>query len=134
MLKAVRFDLVEHKELLEFIENFTDSKGRKNESEAIRYLMKLGLESLKNKNQSAAPQIDIDKIKQEILSQIMNQLPSIIQQPPQPVQPIYQKPIIQQQTEKPKEIKNNIEQKPKQQKQSQNLNPLLTNLLSNINK
>lgn len=69
MLKAVRFDENEHKQLLEFINNFIDTRGKKNESEAIRFLMKKGLESLSSP--ALQTNIDMNKIKEELFEQIM---------------------------------------------------------------
>lgn len=104
MLKAVRFDEVQHKDLLDFVSNYRDNKGRVNESEAIRLLMQKGIESMnvpqivevevpmKDNSVNMAvlkqevlqeltqlipqnnTQPDIEKIRQEIYAQVMSEV------------------------------------------------------------
>lgn len=75
VLKAVRFDETEHKDLLNFLTTFVDHKGRKNESEAIRFLMSKGFEALQNQPPVQPQQtIDVDKLKNELFQQIMSSL------------------------------------------------------------
>lgn len=87
MLKAVRFDEVQHKQLLNFIKDYRDNKGRINESEAIRLLMQRGLESLQQSAIEPTPvvnqdnEIDINMIKQELLSEIAMLIPQNKEQP-----------------------------------------------------
>lgn len=132
MLKAVRFDPEEHKELIEFVENYRDKKNRPNHSEAIRFLMTKGLEYLKQQD-TPKPALDIESIKNEIFNQIMAQIQStgITLQPQQPTyQPVRENPIRT-------NIKEQPVSKPIQQPQQNNLpkkiatNPLLANILSN---
>lgn len=73
MLKAVRFDLEEHAELITFIEDYRDKKNRPNHSEAIRMLMQKGLDTL-NTPPSPQPQLDIEAIKKDIVDQIKSQM------------------------------------------------------------
>lgn len=76
MLKAVRFDDIKHEELLKYICEYKDKNNKKNESEAIRYLMQLGLDKI-NENSTTKkekPIKDIDSLKQEIISEIMSQI------------------------------------------------------------
>lgn len=85
MLKAVRFDPEKHKEILNFITNYKDQKGRHNESEAIRFLMQSGFDSINNSHTQADSQIntqqnnkvyynkqstDIDLLKKELLKEL----------------------------------------------------------------
>lgn len=78
MLKAVRFDPEIHKELIEFVENYKDKRGKPNHSEAIRILMEKGFESLSNSTQNieikkveaSQPAIDLDKFRDDIVKQI----------------------------------------------------------------
>lgn len=132
MLKAVRFDPEEHKELIEFVENYRDKKNRPNHSEAIRFLMAKGLEYLKQQD-TPKPTLDIESIKNEIFHQIMAQIQStgITLQHQQPTyQPVRENPIRT-------NIKEQPVSKPIQQPQQNNLpkkiatNPLLANILSN---
>lgn len=74
MLKAVRFDPDYHKDLIDFIETYKDKKGKTNHSEAIRLLMEEGLKSLqkdKEPQTQPTPNFDIEKIKQDILKDVM---------------------------------------------------------------
>lgn len=136
MLKAVRFDLEEHKELIEFIENYRDKKNRPNHSEAIRFLMNKGLEYLKQQDTPKSTldiESNIESIKNEIFNQIMAQIQStgITLQHQQPTyQPVRENPIRT-------NIKEQPVSKPIQQPQQDNppkkiaTNPLLANILSN---
>lgn len=127
MLKAVRFDLAEHKELMEFIENYRDKKNKPNHSEAIRMLMQKGLEVL-NQPPVQQPQIDIEALKREIFGQIMSQINlASFAQPAAPVQTSVFTKVNQPapEVEQPKPA-------PKTQpKTPANTNPLLANLLGN---
>lgn len=76
MLKAVRFDEEKHQHLLDFISNYIDTKDRKNESEGIRYLMQLGLDSLQQNTNINQTHVDTAKLKSEIFNDIMEQLNS----------------------------------------------------------
>jgi len=124
MLKAVRFDLEEHAELIEFVENYRDKKNKPNHSEAIRMLMQKGLEVLNKPEESPQPTIDIESLKAEIFNQLMAQVSSMnITQPPkketvtQPPQP-----VIQKQTPKSAPSKTVA------------VNPLLANILGNADR
>lgn len=82
MLKAVRFDEEKHKDLLEFIVSYKDSKGRTNESEAIRMLMQTGYNILNNKppeqlaeytehKENKDDNVNIDNLKKELTDEIL---------------------------------------------------------------
>jgi hypothetical protein len=127
MLKAVRFDPAEHKELMDFVENYRDKKNKPNHSEAIRVLMQKGLDVI-NRPQVQQPQIDIEAMKREIFGQIMSQINlSQFTVSAAPVQEhVFTKvnevePVI----EPPKPISK------LQSSQSTTGNPLLANLLGN---
>ena len=95
MLKAVRFDEQEHKHLLKFFSDYRNDKGRENESEAMRHLMQVGWDYLhspppvpviiekplivekivEQKVTEPAPEIDLNKLKLEILNDLMTSLP-----------------------------------------------------------
>lgn len=87
MLKAVRFDENEHKQLLNFIEFYVDEKGKRNDSEAIRYLMQKGLETVLNpqftevNTSNNENVVDINTLKKEVLNEIANLLPKETTQP-----------------------------------------------------
>jgi len=87
MLKAVRFDENEHKQLLDFIEFYVDEKGRRNDSEAIRYLMQKGLEAVRNpqftevNTSTTESTVDINTLKKEVLNEIASLLPKETAQP-----------------------------------------------------
>lgn len=83
MLKAVRFDEEKHEELLKYISEYKDSKGKKNESEAIRFLVQTGFEYVTGKlvnnskqvekhvnNSKQEPNINFNDIKQEIIKEV----------------------------------------------------------------
>jgi hypothetical protein len=73
MLKAVRFDEANHKELIDFIESYRDKKNRPNHSEAIRFLMEKGFATLNQKEetkQQTQQNIDIEKLTAEITSKV----------------------------------------------------------------
>lgn len=131
MLKAVRFDLSEHKELVDFIENYRDKKNKPNHSEAIRMLMKKGLESI-NQPPVQQPQIDLESLKNELLGQVMSQinLSQLV-----PIQaPVHERVFTPVNNNIPEPVIEEIEEPPIVQKQIptlQGANPLLANLLSN---
>lgn len=145
MLKAVRFDEQDHKEILDYIVNYKDVKGKRNESEAMRFLMQKGLESLFIKEEpTPTPAIDVEAIKADLFAQIMAALPH---------QPVYSPPVQEPvyrvaQVEEPKrnhietvqEVEKEMEKptpppKPKASPPSVDTsNPLLANLLGNINR
>ena len=101
MLKAVRFDEQEHKHLLKFFSDYRNDKGRENESEAMRHLMQVGWDYLhspppvpviiekpiviekpfimekivEQKVVEPAQEIDLNKLKLEILNDLMASLP-----------------------------------------------------------
>lgn len=129
MLKAVRFDEELHKDLLKYIEDFRDHKGRKNESEAIRALMTKGLEYINNKHQPSNQQVNVEQITQDILNQVMATLNQ--NQPKQHHQPINNDIQVKMNTVETKEI---VQLQPKKQNPVINDNPLLSNLLGNIKK
>jgi len=86
MLKAVRFDEVQHKKLLDFIEFYQDDKGRKNDSEAIRYLMQKGFEAITSEQKQAAEinnskQVLIDTLKKEVINELSGLIPKDTVQP-----------------------------------------------------
>lgn len=135
MLKAVRFDLEEHAELIDFVENYRDRKNRPNHSEAIRLLMTKGLENLNNKQpEKEQTTIDIESIKQDIFNQLMSQINSMgISNQQIPIkQQSTQYQTKQHVNEEPKKIITEKE-KPMSSPKIDN-NPLLANLLSNINR
>jgi hypothetical protein len=81
MLKAVRFDEVQHKDLLDFVSNYRDNKGRVNESEAIRLLMQKGIKAM-NAPQAIETEIpvkdnsvDMATLKQEVLQELTQLFP-----------------------------------------------------------
>lgn len=83
MMKAVRFSEDKDDKLIDFIEDFRDTKNKKNHSEAIRYLMRQGLKYLEHQEeftkindskQNNQQQIDIDKIKQQIRTELMDEI------------------------------------------------------------
>ena len=126
MLKAVRFDLDEHAKLIEFVENYRDSKNKPNHSEAIRLLMTKRLESLNQKQESQQPNFDMESIKTEIFNQIMNQISSMGLQPPKQ-EKIFEPPKqedfgVKPQTSTPR---------PPTPAPKVNVNPLLANILGN---
>lgn len=71
MLKAIRFNN-EHKDLIQYIENYRDDKNQPNHSEAMRYLMTLGLEYLKQPKTKET--LDFNSMKQELLSELLMEL------------------------------------------------------------
>lgn len=68
MLKAVRFEETEHAHFLKYIEEYRNSKGKPNDSEAIRFLMQVGYDSLNSQ------QPDLEQIKSDIINQVVNAL------------------------------------------------------------
>lgn len=148
MLKAVRLDEFEHKNLLEFIANYKDSRNKRNESEAIRSLMIKGFEALQNPVQPQ-PILDVDKLKAELFQQIMSSIQPIKvyeQYSPMPVNPDFiakMKPIEQDNNEfihvnagrgigaREAEVQkfNNGEEEPS--KPVAPTNPLVANMLAN---
>ena len=68
MLKAVRFDEKDHQHLLRFINEYRNEKGKPNDSEAVRFLMQAGYESL------SKPNIDLNNLKIDIVNDIVNSL------------------------------------------------------------
>lgn len=146
MLKAVRFDEQDHKEILDYIANYKDVKGKRNESEAMRFLMQKGLESLLQPKEVVAstPAIDVNEIKADLFAQIMAALP--LQTHPnnpnawagshnEPVieQPQFSHAEILKEAEK---LEQELSSKPKTipVPKIDNSNPLLANLLGNINR
>lgn len=90
MLKAVRFDPETHKELIDYIENYRDKRGKPNHSEAIRLLMEKGFENLHNPIVETkvivqqAPSVDLDKVKEDILKEVWSTIgKNILTQPVQ---------------------------------------------------
>lgn len=88
MLKAIRFDEDKHKDLLKWMKDFRDAKGKENESEAARYLMQMGFEYMikrQDEVQAAAhpdpepiqavteskADIDKDALKRELMDEVM---------------------------------------------------------------
>lgn len=136
MLKAVRFDEEKHKDLLDYIEEYRDNKGKPNHSEAIRFLMEKGFESIVNpqvEQKVEIQPINVDSIKEEVYNGIMEELTkkffsqmgvpaTIIQQP-------IQQPIIT-------EVKKDPPPKPKPSppRVVPEGNGLLANLLGNANR
>ena len=130
MLKAVRFDENYHKNLLEFIHNFYDNRGKLNESEGMRYLMQLGLDSLSE----AQPSNDFNSMKEELLKEIlqtMNSQNGDLLNKLDKIQPIYI-PVNKELAEKP--IEKPVYKNPKKVITPGNSNTLLNNLLNNSNK
>lgn len=91
MLKAVRFDENQHKQLLDFIDFYQDDKGRRNDSEAIRYLMQKGFEAITNEQKQPQPietnipmqsePVSVDTLKKEVISELANLIPKDTVQP-----------------------------------------------------
>lgn len=132
MLKAVRFDTEEHKDIIEFVEDYRDKKNRPNHSEAIRFLMTKGFEALNN---SSEPQvsIDLESMKADIFNEIMNKIGTMNIQPPPPKEQVNK-------TLTPSKVQNHGIKPPTTQPRpgpppSQTLkttvNPLLANILGN---
>ena len=78
MLKAVRLDDEKHKDIIDFITNYKDEKGKTNESAAIRYLIINGFKTV-NPNFTPLEKeiIDVNKLKRELLQEIENNSPNI---------------------------------------------------------
>lgn len=79
MLKAVRLDDEIHKDIIKFIEDYVDEKGKNNESAAIRHLIVNGYKSL---NPDFIPLekevLDINKLKKELMKEFeINQIDQI---------------------------------------------------------
>ena len=138
MLKAFRFDENEHKDLIHFITNYKDNRGKMNESEAIRFLMKKGLESI-NAPVIQQQNIDIDKLKAEIFQQVVMSVNSI-QQPHkfyEEALPMYANPNavakFDLKYDKPEPKKyDNVDNEPSSE--IKNSNPLISNMLANRKK
>jgi hypothetical protein len=91
MLKAVRFDENQHKQLLDFIDFYQDDKGRRNDSEAIRYLMQKGFEAITNEQKQPQPieanipmkpePVSVDTLKKEVISELAGLIPKDQVQP-----------------------------------------------------
>jgi len=137
MLKAVRFDEKNHKNILNFIQNYHDDKGRSNESEGIRYLMQLGLDSIDQPKSF----LDFDSMKTELLREILqtfnSQNNNLIDKLDK-IQPIYVQTSQMERTidKISDKISEKILEKPKIKKVNApgNANALLNNLLDNSNK
>jgi len=133
MLKAIRFDEYNHKDILEFIQNYYDNKGKLNESEGMRYLMQLGLDSINN----PLPPTTFDSMKSELLEellQIINSQNINLLNKLDTIQPIYvQTSQIEKTIDKISE-KIQEKSKPKKVNVPGNANALLNNLLDNSNK
>lgn len=138
MLKAVRFDPESHKYLIEYIENYTDKRGKPNHSEAIRMLMEKGFEAMNLKPviqevivEEKKPDIDINKLKEEIMKEIWGTIgkTALVQTPAQVILP-------QQNSSPIEQPKQEIPQapKPKIQKTPVNTGGLMGNLLGNANR
>ncbi|MNM09762.1 hypothetical protein D3C76_03130 [compost metagenome] len=127
MLKAVRFDLEEHEELIRFIEDYRDKKNRPNHSEAIRMLMQKGLDTI-NKVSNPQPQFDIEAIKRDIVDQIKSQMN---------LSPVHERVFtpVNDNLSQSKIIKDEVNEVPMSSQPAapsvQPLNPLLANLLGN---
>lgn len=121
MLKAVRFDLEEHKDIIDYVENYRDKKNRPNHSEAIRFLMEKGLEALNKEETPQKQEIDMESLKQDLFNQLMAQIQNSGMIPKPTPTPPQERPFTQVNT-KPKT--DNV---PK----IANSNPLLANLLGN---
>ncbi|MNJ90555.1 hypothetical protein D3C87_81540 [compost metagenome] len=127
MLKAVRFDLEEHEELIKFIEDYRDKKNRPNHSEAIRMLMQKGLDTI-NKVSNPQPQFDIEAIKRDIVDQIKSQMN---------LSPVHERVFtpVNDNLSQSKIIKDEVNEVPMSSQPAapsvQPLNPLLANLLGN---
>jgi len=137
MLKAVRFDENNHKDILEFIQNYYDNRGKSNESEGIRYLMKLGLDYINN----SLPPTTFDLMKTELLEellQIINSQNINLLDKLDKIQPIYvQASQIEKTIDKISDkMQEKVQEKSKLKKVNMpgNANTLLNNLLDNSNK
>jgi hypothetical protein len=130
MLKAVRFDEEEHKELIEYVENYRDKKNKPNHSEAIRLLMQKGLETLRNSKPKE--ELNIESLKQDIINQIMSQI-NTQQVPKHQPAPLTQNNMQSNIKEKPQGERppSPPPQKPKSSPPKVNANPLLANILGN---
>ena len=78
MLKAIRFDEEKHKEILQWLKNFRDKKGKENESEAARYLMQQGIEYIiyKQSNEliKEPKNINSDDFKRELMNEVRTEV------------------------------------------------------------
>lgn len=73
MLKAVRFSEDKHEDIIEYICKYRDSKGKKNESEAIRLLVQIGFKFITGKynNKKIDEILDDELIKSLIINDDM---------------------------------------------------------------
>jgi Arc/MetJ-type ribon-helix-helix transcriptional regulator len=132
MLKAVRFDIEEHKDIIDYVENYRDKKNRPNHSEAIRFLMEKGLESL-NKQEIPKPkqqEIDVESLKADLFNQLMSQIQKsgMVAAPVPTPEPVRERPFTKV-NDKPTPTP-----KPKVNSDAPKVaasNPLLANLLGN---
>lgn len=150
MLKAVRFDLEDHKHLLDYIDNYRDKKGKPNHSEAIRSLMEKGFENLNSsptvEHQTKIQPIDINQIKDQVYNQVYTEImeeltKKVFSQMSQPIQSIQSLPTQQQvKLEEPKKEVTIDPPKPKPPTQNVNVNTvaggnaLLANILGNASR
>lgn len=132
MLKAVRFDIEEHKDIIKFVEDFRDKKNKPNHSEAIRFLMTKGLESL-NKTNEPQP-IDLESMKSDIFNQIMNKIDTMNIQSPPPKEQVHKTLTpsrVQNHGIKPPTTQPRPGPPPSQSPKKAAINPLLANILGN---
>lgn len=130
MLKAVRFDLEEHSEIIEFVENYRDKKNKPNHSEAIRLLMSKGLEALNQPAEPSQPAIDLESMKADIFQQIMTQVNKMgLNQQPKPSPTITPAPNLTHGIKGPP-TKPRPPVPPSQSSKTA-VNPLLANILGN---
>lgn len=73
-MKAVRLDPIKHRDLLEYIDNYRDDKGKPNHSEAIRILMTAGLRVVRGEGGGSVNGVDVETLTQRVFDQVMNAL------------------------------------------------------------
>ena len=79
MLKAVRLDDEKHKDIISYIQSFKDSKGKINESAAIRELIVNGYKTINPNFKPQEKEIDINTLKMELLQELESHSPDINQ-------------------------------------------------------
>lgn len=79
MLKAVRLDDEKHKDIISYIQSFKDSKGKLNESAAIRELIVNGYKTINPNFKPQEKEIDVNSLKMELLRELENHSPDINQ-------------------------------------------------------
>lgn len=137
MLKAVRFDLEAHEHLLTYIDNYRDSKGKPNYSEAIRMLMQKGYEAIHStpvvEQKIEVQPVDVNSIKDQVYSEVMEELTKKLFSQ-MGSQPIIQQPEPVKQDPTPLPPKPKPVSKPIDTTSIAGGNGLLANLIGNANR